>query len=488
MAKTTDVGQIVTAFPTTTTRAPSGRATWLWGAAEIALADEATGAPAAQLRADLATAARWARAYIAQGHPADGDTLQPVRQRRGRRGRAAAGHAAGRGRPRFSRARRAAQRPGRAAAVARTGPRATRSRSAPSSGPPTPRRTRSACSSPTRCTRSTAAPPVPGVRPAAAELRARRERLGQLVRGRRGNGVPALHAERDRQPGGLAHRQREHPAGRGHRRPEQPGELRRPGHGLRDAGLQRGQFAPFNTKTAAYEDNVVSWPSVEPADDYTADPCWRSPSARLALADVDPHRRSPPRSPRPPCWPSTAATARPTWPWWPSDGTLLASARGPGINAHQTGVDQTDADPGRGGQAGRGAAERRYRTAGRDGSRCTPWPAWPTRTCPKKRRNTPPRSRPRGGRRPSPWSTTRSPSCGPAWPTRPKAALGRRRGLRRGHQLRRRGAGRPGHQVPGPGHDLRRLGRRLRPRSGGPLARGPRGGRPRPGHAADRAT
>jgi hypothetical protein len=31
-----------------------------------------------------------------------------------------------------------------------------------------------------------------------------------------------------------------------------------------------GTFAPFNTKTASYEDNVVSWPSVEPAADYTA--------------------------------------------------------------------------------------------------------------------------------------------------------------------------------------------------------------------------
>jgi len=31
-----------------------------------------------------------------------------------------------------------------------------------------------------------------------------------------------------------------------------------------------GQFAPFNTTTAGYEDNVVSWPSVEPAADYTA--------------------------------------------------------------------------------------------------------------------------------------------------------------------------------------------------------------------------
>jgi hypothetical protein len=31
-----------------------------------------------------------------------------------------------------------------------------------------------------------------------------------------------------------------------------------------------GNFAPFNTTAAAYEDNVVSWPSVEPADDYSA--------------------------------------------------------------------------------------------------------------------------------------------------------------------------------------------------------------------------
>ena len=31
-----------------------------------------------------------------------------------------------------------------------------------------------------------------------------------------------------------------------------------------------GHFKPFNTTAAAYEDNVVSWPSVEPADDYVA--------------------------------------------------------------------------------------------------------------------------------------------------------------------------------------------------------------------------
>jgi hypothetical protein len=31
-----------------------------------------------------------------------------------------------------------------------------------------------------------------------------------------------------------------------------------------------GNFSPFNTTTASYEDNTVSWPSVEPANDYSA--------------------------------------------------------------------------------------------------------------------------------------------------------------------------------------------------------------------------
>ena len=32
-----------------------------------------------------------------------------------------------------------------------------------------------------------------------------------------------------------------------------------------------GSFSADNNAKAAYEDNVLSWPSVEPADDYTAD-------------------------------------------------------------------------------------------------------------------------------------------------------------------------------------------------------------------------
>jgi hypothetical protein len=78
MAKTTDVGQLVTAFPHDYYPATQWKSDMAWGAAEIALADEATGAAPAQLSADLATAARWTRAYLAQGagvHPAGGDTF-----------------------------------------------------------------------------------------------------------------------------------------------------------------------------------------------------------------------------------------------------------------------------------------------------------------------------------------------------------------------------------------------------------------------------
>jgi len=68
MAKTTNVGQLVTAYPHDFYPATQWKSDMLWGAAEIALADEAAGAPAGQVRADLGVAARWARAYIAQGH------------------------------------------------------------------------------------------------------------------------------------------------------------------------------------------------------------------------------------------------------------------------------------------------------------------------------------------------------------------------------------------------------------------------------------
>ncbi len=75
MARTSHVGQIITTFPHDYYPGTEWKSAMLWGAAEIALADEALRAPASRVRADLAVAAHWARAYIAQGHPAGGDTL-----------------------------------------------------------------------------------------------------------------------------------------------------------------------------------------------------------------------------------------------------------------------------------------------------------------------------------------------------------------------------------------------------------------------------
>ena len=75
MAQTTHVTSIVTTFPNDYYGGTEWKSDMLWGAAEIALADEALGAPASQVRADLLVASKWARAYIAQGHHAGGDTL-----------------------------------------------------------------------------------------------------------------------------------------------------------------------------------------------------------------------------------------------------------------------------------------------------------------------------------------------------------------------------------------------------------------------------
>jgi endoglucanase len=74
-AKTTDVGQLVTAYPYDYYPGTEWKSDMLWGAAEIALADEALGIRGPRLRADLEVAAEWARAYLAQGHPAGSDTM-----------------------------------------------------------------------------------------------------------------------------------------------------------------------------------------------------------------------------------------------------------------------------------------------------------------------------------------------------------------------------------------------------------------------------
>ena len=240
MAKTTDVGQLVTTFPHDYYPGTEWKSDMLWGAAEIALADEALHAPAWQLHADLQVAARWAQAYIAQGHPVGRRHPQPVRQRRARRGRAAAGHAAGAAAA-GHRPVGAAQRPRRAARLGEHWAKGDPFQLGTALGD---QRRHPARVRPVHHQRAVPAVRrlgrLPVVRAAAAELRARRQRLGQLVRGRGRQHVPELHAERDREPGRLPDRAGQHPA-RGHdRRPEQPGQLRRPRDRLRDEGLPRG--------------------------------------------------------------------------------------------------------------------------------------------------------------------------------------------------------------------------------------------------------
>ncbi len=269
MAKTTDVGQIVTAFPYDYYPGTEWKSDMLWGAAEIALADEATGAPAAQLSADLATAARWARAYMAQGHPADGDTfnlydngavaeaelLQAMQQ-------AGADPIA----PRALLNDMAAQ--------LRTGEDWAK-------GDP--------FALGTQLGPSDASPHAFGLfitdalyqkygGSAAFESFAQQQldfALGANAWGSSfvvGAGTVFPHCMQS-EIANLAGSLTGHgdiQLGATTDGPSSIGNFTGLGTVPGMRACSAGQFAPFNTSTAGYEDNVVSWPSVEPADDYTA--------------------------------------------------------------------------------------------------------------------------------------------------------------------------------------------------------------------------
>ena len=266
MAKTTDVGQLVTAFPHDFYPATQWKSDMLWGATEIALADEATGAPAARVRADLATAARWARAYIAQGHDdtfnlydtgavAEAELMRAMRQ--------------------------AATFPvsprtllGDLAAQLRAG-------QAQAKGDP--------FALGTQLGDSDASPHAFGLYITDAlyqkyggsgQFASFAQQQLNFALGANGWGTSfvagagtvfphCMQSEIANLSGSLT--------GRGDIQlgavtdgPSAPGNFQGLGtvDGMR--ACSAGNFAPFNTKTAAYEDNVVSWPSVEPADDYTA--------------------------------------------------------------------------------------------------------------------------------------------------------------------------------------------------------------------------
>jgi endoglucanase len=75
MAKTTHVGPIVTTWPHDYYPGTEWKSDMLWGADEIAMAEQDLHAAPGTIHAALETAAYWAREYIAQGHPKGGDTL-----------------------------------------------------------------------------------------------------------------------------------------------------------------------------------------------------------------------------------------------------------------------------------------------------------------------------------------------------------------------------------------------------------------------------
>ena len=266
MAKTTNVGQLVTVFPHDFYPATQWKSDMLWGAAEIALADEAAGAPAARVRADLATAGRWARAYIAQGHDdtfnlydtgavAEAELIQAMRQ--------------------------ADAFPVSPATLLADMAAQLRAGQAQAKGDP--------FALGSQLGDSDASPHAFGLYITGAlyqkfggsdRFTSFAQQQLNFALGANGWGTSfvvgagtvfphCMQSEIANLAGSLT--------GTGHIQlgattdgPSSPDNF--VGLGTVDGmrACSAGHFAPFNTKTAAYEDNVVSWPSVEPADDYTA--------------------------------------------------------------------------------------------------------------------------------------------------------------------------------------------------------------------------
>ncbi len=266
MAKTTNVGQLVTAFPHDFYPATQWKSDMLWGAAEIALADQAAGAPAARVRADLAAAARWARAYIAQGHDdtfnlydtgavAEAELIQAMRQ--------------------------AGDFPVSPGTLLADMAAQLRAGQAQAKGDP--------FALGAQLGQSDASPHAFGlfITDALYQKYGGSDRFTSFAQqqlnfalGANGWGTSfvvgagtvfphCMQSEIANLAGSLT--------GAGDIQlgattdgPSSPDNF--VGLGTVDGmrACSAGHFAPFNTKTAAYEDNVVSWPSVEPADDYTA--------------------------------------------------------------------------------------------------------------------------------------------------------------------------------------------------------------------------
>jgi len=266
MAKTTGVGQLVTAFPHDYYPGTEWKSDMLWGAAEIALADLATSAPEARLQADLATAAGWAQAYIAQGHAdtfnlydngavAEAELLQAMRQ--------------------------SGIFPVSPGTLLSDLAAQLRAGEGQAKGDP--------FALGTQLGQSDATPHAFGLfitdalyqkYGGSSQFESFAQQQLNFALGANGWGSSfvvgagtvfphCMQSEIANLAGSLT--------GRGNIQlgattdgPSDPANFVGLGtvSGMRACGA--GGFGPYNTKTAAYEDNVVSWPSVEPADDYTA--------------------------------------------------------------------------------------------------------------------------------------------------------------------------------------------------------------------------
>ncbi len=269
-AKTTNVGQLVTAYPDDYYPGTEWKSDMLWGATEIALADERLGVPRAQLRADLATAATVGAGVHRAGPPGRLGHAEPLRHRRDRRVGAAAGHARVPDGAR-DRTRRARQRPGRAAPGGRDvgQGRPVRARHRP--------RVRRRGPARVRALRHQRALPQAGGsdRYQAFAQQQLNFALGANAWGSSfvvGAGTVYPHCMQS-EIANLAGSLTGHgdiQLGAVTDGPSSPDNFVGLGTVSGMRACSAGSFSAFNSKSAAYEDNVVSWPSVEPADDYTA--------------------------------------------------------------------------------------------------------------------------------------------------------------------------------------------------------------------------
>jgi len=272
MAKTTHVGQLVTAFPHDFYPATQWKSDMLWGAAEIALADEAAGATPARVHADLSAAARWARAYIAQGHDdtfnlydtgavAEAELIQAMRQAgplndfpispgtllADMAAQLRAGQAQAKGDP-FA---LGAQLGASDASPHAFGLFITDALYQKYGGSDPSGRFSSFAQQQLNFALGANGWGTSFVVGAGTVFpHCMQSEIANLAGSLTGRGNIQLGATTDG--------------------PSDPSNFvgLSTVDGMRACGA--GHFAPFNTKTAAYEDNVVSWPSVEPADDYTA--------------------------------------------------------------------------------------------------------------------------------------------------------------------------------------------------------------------------